>query len=166
MTPFMLACFTADLPYMKVLVELGADPKLTNADGSTPFMAAAGLGTGAPTEEAGTEPEVLEALEYLLSLGAEVNTVDRNGETAMHGAAYKSLPKVVAFLDAHGADIQIWNKKNRWNWTPLLIAQGYRPGNFKPSVETIDAISKVMLSRGITPPPPPTGAVNNEDYVK
>ena len=118
-------------------------------------MAAAGLGCHAPTEEAGTEPECLEAVAYLLTLGADVNTVDKNGETAMHGAAYKSLPKVAKFLADKGAKIEVWNQKNDRGWTPLLIAQGFRPGNFKPSVPTIAAISEVMLAKGVQPPPPP-----------
>src|SRR5207245_1846628 len=41
-TAFLLASKTADLPYMKLLVELGADPLLANKDGATPLMAAAG----------------------------------------------------------------------------------------------------------------------------
>jgi ankyrin repeat protein len=64
-TPFLLASKTADLPYMQLLVELGADPLLANADGTTPLMAAAGIGTLAPDEEAGTEPEAVAAVEYL-----------------------------------------------------------------------------------------------------
>ncbi len=153
-TPFLLAARTADLDYLRLLVELGADPRLTNNLGSTPLMAAAGLGTLAPDEEAGTEPEALAAAEYLLGLGADVNAVDQNGETAMHGAAYKSLPKMVQFLADHGAKIEIWNKKDRYGWTPLLLAEGFRPGNFKPSAETIAAIHKVMRAAGVTPPPP------------
>ena len=139
---------------MKLLVELGADPLLPNADGCTPLMAAAGVGTLAPGEEAGTEDEALEAVEYLLSLGADVNAVDENGETAMHGAAYKSLPKVVQLLADKGAKIEVWNRKNKYGWTPLLIAEGHRPGNFKPSAETIAAIHRVMRAAGVTPPPP------------
>ena len=153
-TPFLLAAKTADLPYMKLLVELGADPLLPNKDGCTPLMAAAGIGTLAPDEEAGTEPEALAAVEYLLSLGADVNAVDKNGETAMHGAAYKSLPKIVQLLADKGAKIDVWNRKNKYGWTPLLIAEGFRPGNFKPSPETIDAIHGVMRAAGVTPPPP------------
>jgi ankyrin repeat protein len=153
-TPFLLASKTADVPYMRLLVELGADPLLPNRDGCTPLMAAAGIGTLAPTEEAGTEPEALAAVEYLLSLGADVNTVDQNGETAMHGAAYKSLPKMVQFLADKGAKIDLWNRKNKYGWTPLLIAEGFRPGNFKPSADTIDALHVVMRAAGVTPPPP------------
>jgi hypothetical protein len=35
----------------------------------------------------------------------------------------------------------VWNRKNRFGWTPLLIAQGYRFGNFKPSPDTVAAIA-------------------------
>lgn len=153
-TPFLLASRTADLPYMKLLVELGADPLLANKDGCTPLMAAAGIGCLAPDEEAGTEAECLAAVEYLLTLKADVNTADKNGETAMHGAAYKSLPKMVQLLADKGAKIDVWNRKNKYDWTPLMIAEGFRPGNFKPSVETIDAIHRVMRAAGVTPPPP------------
>jgi len=154
-TPFFLAAKTADLPMMKALVALGADPLRTNADGSTPLMAAAGLGCYAPGEEAGTEDECVAACKYLLDLGADINAVDRNTHTAMHGAAYKSLPKVVALLAERGADLEIWNRQNNKGWTPLLIAQGFRPGNFKPSVPTITAFSELMRAAGVEPPPPP-----------
>jgi ankyrin repeat protein len=154
-TPFLLACRNADLPMMNLLVELGADPQKPNADGSTPLMAAAGLGCYAPDDEAGTEDECVSACEYLLSLGADVNTVDRKNQTAMHGAAYKSLPKVAKLLASKGAKIEVWNQKNKSGWTPLLIAQGFRPGNFKPSVPTIEALSQIMLAAGVTPPPAP-----------
>jgi hypothetical protein len=153
-TPFLFAAKTADLPYMRLLVELGADPLLPNKDGCTPLMAAAGIGTLAPDEEAGTDAEAVAAIEYLLTFGADVNTVDRNGETAMHGAAYKSLPRVVQFLADKGAKIDVWNQKNKYGWTPRMIAEGFRPGNFKPSAETIEAIHRVMRSAGVTPPPP------------
>ncbi len=154
-TPFLLACRNADLPMMKLLVELGADPMRPNADGSTPLMAAAGLGCYAPDEEAGTEDECVAACDYLISLGADVNAVDKKNQTAMHGAAYKSLPKVAKLLVSKGAKIDVWNQKNDKGWTPLLIAQGFRPGNFKPSVPTIEAISEIMRSNGVAPPPAP-----------
>jgi ankyrin repeat protein len=153
-TAFLLASKTADLPYMKLLVELGADPLLANKDGCTPLMAAAGIGCLAPDEEAGTEAECLAAVEYLLALKADVNTVDKNGETAMHGAAYKSLPKMVQLLADRGAKIDVWTRKNKYDWSPLIIAEGFRPGNFKPSAETIDAIHRVLRAAGVSPPPP------------
>ena len=148
-TPFLLACKTADVPLIKALVKLGADPRLANSQGSTPLMAAAGLGCLAPGEEAGTGDEAVEAVKLAIELGNDVNAVDENGETAMHGAAYKSLPRVVQLLADRGARAEVWNRKNKHGWTPLAIAEGHRPGNFKPSLETIDALRQVMHSAGV-----------------
>lgn len=151
-TPLLLAAKTNDVPYIQLLLELGANAKLTNHDASTPLMAAAGVGTRAPGEEAGTEDEAVATVKLLLAKGADLNAVDRNGETAMHGAAYKSLPQVVLLLNQHGARIEVWNQPNKYGWTPHLIAEGHRPGNFKPSAETLNAIRRVMRERGVTPP--------------
>jgi ankyrin repeat protein len=151
-TPFMLAALTADAELMRTLAALGANPLLTNADNSTPLMAAAGLATRSPGEDAGTETEVLEAVQVALELGADINAVDKNGETAMHAAAYKNLPKVVKYLAAKGAKIDVWNRNDKFGWTPLAIAVGYRFGNFKPSPETEAAVREVMIAAGVTPP--------------
>ena len=151
-TPFMLAAQTADAELLQTLAALGADPKVGNADNSTPLMAAAGLATRSPGEDAGTEPEVLEALRVLLDLGADINAVDNNGETAMHAAAYKNLPEVVKFLATKGARIDVWNRDDKFGWTPLAIAVGYRFGNFKPSPDTEAAVRQVMIAAGVTPP--------------
>ncbi len=153
-TPFFLAAKTADVPLMRTLAELGADPLIPNADGSTALMAAAGLGTRSPGEDAGTESEVAEAMQLALDLGVDLNAVDAKGETAMHGAAYKNFPGAVQFLAAKGANIEIWNKPNSHGWTPLTIAEGYRFGNFKPSPDTVAALVKVMKAAGVPIPPP------------
>jgi ankyrin repeat protein len=153
-TPFMLAADTADAPYMRLLVELGADPTITNVDGCTPIMAAAGLGTRAAGEEAGSEDEAIEAIDFLLGLGADINAVSNDGDTAMHGAAFANFPRVARHLDARGARIEIWNQPSKRGWTPLRIAEGHRFGNFKPSFETVAAIKELMIAHGVTPPPP------------
>jgi ankyrin repeat protein len=166
-TPFFMASATADIPCMKLLLELGADPSIENVDHCTPLIAACGIhvGSDAANEVAGEEPEVLEAAKLLLKLGADVNAVDGNGETAMHGAALKNLPNVVQFLADKGAKVEAWNKKNKFGSTPLMLAQGYRPGNFKPSFETVDAIQRVMFAAGV---PLPTNAapavLRNSDW--
>lgn len=153
-TPFMLAADTADTPFMKILLELGADSFTKNVDNCTTLMAAAGLGTRSADEEAGTEDEAVEAVTYLIGLGVDIDAVSNNGDTAMHGAAFANFPKVVKLLDAKGAKIAVWNQKNKRGWTPLLVAEGHRFGNFKPSFETIAAIHEVMIAHGLTPPPP------------
>jgi ankyrin repeat protein len=152
-TPFLLAAQASDVVLMKLLVELGADPTIPTADGTTPLLAATGVGAlGDGDESAGTEEEAIAATEFLLKQGADINAVDRNGETAMHGAAYQSRAELVRLLVENGASIDAWNHENRAGWTPLSIAIGYRPGNFRPSPSTIAAIEASMLAAGVTPP--------------
>ena len=162
-TPFVLAARTGDLPLMKLLLDLGADPFITNADNSTALLAAAGLGDlGSGQQSAGTEAEAIEVVKLLLELGADINAVDENGETAIHGAAYQNWPQLVEFLNENGADVSVWHRKNKWGWTPLLIAQGYREGNFRPDTATIAAIERVMRAAGVTPPAPGPDVVANQ----
>ena len=148
-TPFLMAADRADTPLMQLLLELGADPFLPNADGSTPLMAAAGLGTAAPEEEAGSEEEAGDAVRLLLHLGADIDAVNAEGDTAMHGAAYGSFPSVVQLLADYGADIEVWSQPNEQGRTPLFIAEGYRGGLPRPSRPTIRAITTLMVGAGV-----------------
>ena len=151
-TPFLLAARTGDAEYMRLLAGLGADPFLTNEDGSTALMVAAGLGTSSPGEDPGTEAEVLEAVQVALGLGIDIDAVDANGETAMHGAAYKHLPKVVTLLAEAGADVEVWNRANRRGATPLGIAVGMHRGmNLLSSPATADAVRDALRAVGVTP---------------
>ncbi len=149
-TPFLLAADRADAALMQSLIDLGADPFMPNLDGTTPLMAAAGLGTAAPEEEAGTEPEALIATQLMLDLGADVDGVNADGDTAMHGAAYGSFPTVVQLLADHGAAIEIWNTPNTQGRTPLFIAEGHRGGLPRPSRATIEAITVLMNGAGVS----------------
>ena len=143
-TPFLLACKTADLPMLKVLLELGADPTLVNVDNCTPLLAASGIGTVSVGEEPGTEAEVIETIKFLLALGADINAVDKNKETVMHGAAYRAHPKVAELLAQRGAKTSVWNHKNKHNWTPMMIAQGSRPGSVKPDPAMMAVLEKLL----------------------
>jgi uncharacterized protein len=149
-TAFLMAADRADLPLMRLLRELGADPFLGNVDNSTPLMAAAGLGTANPLEEAGTESEALEATQFLLEIGANINGVDNNGDTAMHGAAYGNFPAIVELLAKRGADINVWKAFDKDGRSPLFIAEGYKSGRPQPSRPTIDAITHLMVAAGLS----------------
>ena len=149
-TPFLLAADRADVPLMRVLLELGADPLMPNLMGTTPLMAAAGLGTTEPLEEAGEEPEALEAVKILLDRGADVNAVDTSGNTAMHGAAYAAYPSVVKLLAERGADPQIWKERNKDGVTPLFAAEGFIGRLPRPDKPTIEAVTKLMLAAGLS----------------
>src|SRR5262249_46216163 len=142
---FLLAARTADLPLMHLLLELGADPRLANDDGTTPLLAAAGVGTNSPLEEPGTEAEVMEAVKLVLGLDGNINAVDKNGDTVMHGAAHKHAPSVIRFLAERGAAPPTWNQPNLANQTPLQIAEGVAVGmNIISHAPTAAALREVM----------------------
>ena len=148
-TPFLLACRTADIPLMSLLLDLGADPLQANEYGITPLLAAAGVGTNSAEEEPGTEAEILEAVKLVMAHGGDVNTVDKNGNTAMHGAAHKRAPSVIRFLAQNGAKIEIWNQPNSAKQTPLQVAEGVRVGlNFRSHAPSAEAIREVLAAAG------------------
>ena len=152
-TTFLMAAANSDLPLLKVLLELGADPAIPNVENCPPLLAACGVGVTAPGEEPGTEAEAMATVNWLLDHGADINAVDLQGETAMHGVAYKIAPELVRLLDRRGADIGAWNRPNKSQWTPLLIARGFRHGNFRPIAEMEALIARVMRAKGIETPP-------------
>lgn len=163
-TPFCMAARAADAELMRFLASLGADPVIPTADGATPLIVAAGLGTRSPGEDSGTDEEVVAAVKAAIDLGNDPNAVDKNGETAMHGAAYKNVPDAVRYLAAHGAKPAVWNQPNKQGWTPLTIAEGYRFGNFKPSPPTVAAFLEVMKAAGIAPRQDNKSGIS--DYIK
>ena len=89
----------------------------------TPVMAEAGLGSKEEdtTGRRKTEAEAVASIQLCLDAGADINAIDRNGDTALHGAAQKGYDQVVQFLAAHNAKLDIKDKKGR---TPLDAANG------------------------------------------
>jgi ankyrin repeat protein len=163
-TPFLLAARTADAALMRELAKLGADPLMPNADNTTPLLVAAGVGTNSPPEDPGTEAEVVEAIKVALELGNDINAVDKNGESVMHGAAYKQVPAAVRLLAQRGAKVELWNQKNRKGWTPLKITQGVHRGmNIQKSPATEAAMREVMIASGVEPVVPPGSSTEPAD---
>ncbi len=109
---------------IEVLLAAGADHHLTTDDGTTPFMAAAGLGrsTFRPTQTRGRRSRgAEEAVQVLLAAGAEINASNEADYTALHGAAFRGLNEVVEYLVDHGADIDARDFRGR---TPFRLAEG------------------------------------------
>ena len=144
-TPLLMAARLADAPLMRVLLELGADPDIANEDGSTLLMVASGLGIHSPGEDPGTEAEALECVQLALELGGDVNAIDANNETALHGAAYRGANSIVQLLADHGADT--FDVENAEGWTPLRIAQGiFRTATYKEAPHTAALLTDLMAT--------------------
>jgi ankyrin repeat protein len=151
-TAFLLASKNVDTELMKVLLAAGADPKLPNADQTTPLMVAAGVDLWNPGEDGGTtpesEPEALEAVKMLVALGNDINAVNDRGETALHGAAYRGGNTIIQYLVDQGAKLDVRSKQG---WTPWTIANGvFYSLFFKEQRATADYLAKLMGDRGIS----------------
>jgi len=133
-TPFLLAAKAGDVDMMRALVASGADPLPTTEESATPLMAAAGVGIWRIGENVGTNEEALEAVKLAWELGNDVNAVDANGDTAMHGAVHRGANAIVQFLIDKGANPDV---ANDFGWTPLTIAEGvWYPNTYKSEPET------------------------------
>ena len=88
-TPFYVAAQNGDAPYMKVLADGGADPKMPTVQNITPLMAAAGIGYWdgeSPGPYAGCpENERLEAVKLAIQLGNDINAHADFGNYPMEG---------------------------------------------------------------------------------
>jgi uncharacterized protein len=88
-TAFYVAAHNGDAPYMRLLAEHGADPKMPNILGITPLIAAAGLDYWegeAPGPFTGvTEAERLDAVKLALDLGNDINAAADFGDYKMEG---------------------------------------------------------------------------------
>jgi uncharacterized protein len=122
-TPFMVAAAAADVPVMRLLLAAGADPKMPMNDATTPLILAAGWGR-TPGETRVTEESALEAVKFLLDLGADVNAANDDGNTPLHGAASLGLDTVARFLIDKGADVNARNADGR---TPVGVAEENDP---------------------------------------
>ena len=151
-TPFLLATKAVDLEMMRLLLELGADPLLTNEDGTTALLVAAGVGIWSSSESPGSAEEALEAVKLMIELGDSVTTVDDNGDAALHGAVMRGSPELVLYLLEHGAAL---NPVNQRGWTPLTIAQGIFYANLGRRWPDMEALLLELGATSPTAPEPP-----------
>ena len=132
-TPFFLAAVSADIPMMQLLKDFGAGPQLNTFEGTTPLMAAAHVAcTGTCAYQEGgniaNKDDVelsLQAVKLVVEIGADVNAVNKAGQTSMHYAAFTGASPVVQFLADRGAQVDV---KDRNGETPWSMASGIAPG--------------------------------------
>jgi hypothetical protein len=109
---------------IETLLAARADLTLTSDDGTSPLMAAAGLGrcTFNPNiNRGGRSPSAEAAVTVLLDAGADINAVNEADFTALHGAAFRGLNEVIKILVDRGANINARDYRGR---TPFRIAEG------------------------------------------
>ena len=148
-TAYWLAAKFLEIDMMQALADAGADARLASRDGTTPLMAAAGLGYRrgggsafitdrrdfsaynpvASAEEGSRIPEPEErlarqAVELAIELGGDVTATTNAGDTALHGAASHGMDTVIELLVEHGADLNATNERGQ---TPMAMAV-YREG--------------------------------------
>lgn len=148
-TPILVAAKGADAAMMRLLAEYGADSTLANERGTTPIMAASGVEMFNPNEDSGTNPEALEALEVALELGGDVNAANNDGDTPLHGAAWRGANDIVLRLVEEGAELHVQNNRG---YTPLQIANGEEEGrvaniNIRPW--TVALLQDLLKERGL-----------------
>jgi ankyrin repeat protein len=169
-TPFLRATVVSDLPMMRLLLKSGADPKWTNDNGDTALHAAAGLRWDdntmrpATTLGFGTEEDSIEAVKMLLDLGLDVNAIDKQGFTPVHGAAERGANQIVQLLFDHGAKLDVMSKPsvrgtnvdneppvNVPGQTPIDAALAADP----PRLDTVALLRKLMGQDPNAPLPKP-----------
>ena len=129
---------------LEVLLEAGADQHLTTVDGTTPFMAAAGLGpaTYTPRQPRGVRAVSSEAAVRLLhEAGADINATNEANFTALHGAAFRGMNEVIEYLVARGADIDARDFRGR---TAYRMAEGSKQSfQFQSWPETAELLAEL-----------------------
>ena len=140
-TPFLRAAKTGDVGAMRVLLDHGADPKLTTDEGVTALMAAAGQGWRFGDSQI-PERDALEGVKLCLALGLEVNAVNHNKQTALHGAADRGADSIVRYLAEHGANLDPTDASGQ---TPLDVALGGEARGH-PGYPTTAALLKELMA--------------------
>jgi ankyrin repeat protein len=121
-TPLARAAKSNDLQVMRLLLDAGADPRLTIKDRTTVAMIAAAGGAVVGAYAVAipvTEESSLEALKLCVAHGVDINAFNTNGLTALHNAVHADA-EAVSCPAEQGARLGL-DKQGR---LPLDIAPG------------------------------------------
>jgi hypothetical protein len=129
------AIYHSPLPFIRTLLEIGADPNAPADDGFPPLIAALTCTREEPG--ANTRSDVDEILRLLLSCGTDPNQRGINDYTPLHMAvAERNAHAVQILLDA-GADPELRTRIDEYE-TPLEMAQAVG----------LDAIAALLARKG------------------
>jgi ankyrin repeat protein len=161
-TALMRAAFAGDLELVKLLLDRGADPKITSRDSETMLSAAAGLAFIHGYHRGKSPEERLQVVKLFVQLGNDVNWADDYGITPLMAAGnYGNVPIIQYLIDA-GADLSAHDlgKKNDGAFgssnEPLMpIDYAIGVGTFVPNnaviihQDAVDLMAKYMQERRI-----------------
>jgi ankyrin repeat protein len=149
-TAFVLAAKTGDTPFMQFLADNGAHATIRTEEGTSALMVAAGVGIQNVGESRGTNEEAFAGVQLAYDLGdRDVNVIDANGKTALHGAAMRGSNEIVQFLAHKGARLDVVDSDG---WLPLTIADGvFYTGTIKRAEHTAVVLRQLMRERGVLP---------------
>jgi ankyrin repeat protein len=161
-TPLVRAAKAGDLPAMKLLLAHGANVELPTVNGITPLMAATG-NASASLDTRGrykTEEQAIAATQLLLAAGANINARDRQGQTALYGAAGLGWNGLVRVLASSGIDLQAKDARGRMaidQTRPSATSSG-RAGSGAAHPDTEALLRKLMASTANVPSNAAAGA--------
>ena len=142
-TPYMVAAKGADAEMIGFLLAQGADPTIKTAINSTALMAVAGVDMNIrPDIDRGTD----EGVKLALATGEDVNAANDNGDTALHGAAFRGDTAIIQLLVDEGADLLA---ENRHGLTPLMVANAYIRIVVTHQAEATALLRDIMKARGM-----------------
>jgi ankyrin repeat protein len=148
--PLMRAAKSGEVAIVTLLLDAGADPKATLANGNNALMFAAGLGwrdgsPAAPSFDQGPPEEAVATIELLLKHGLDLSATNTNGDTPLHAAVSgRASPEIVKFLVERGAKVDVANKKGQ---TPLALASVSR------GTKDLSAIAEILKAARSRPTP-------------
>jgi len=138
-TAFWRAAQSLDMTAMRMLLARGADPDIPTTGGDTALMVACGIGWGYHYSVNSPDYQWMDAVKFLMQLGADVNAADARGYTPLHGAAYLGNHELITYLVDHGADVKAVAKDKN---TVADMANG--PTRFGiPHPETVEMLEKL-----------------------
>lgn len=149
-TPFLLASLSGDVSTMRLLLEHGADPKITTFGGTTPLMAAAGVNWVYNQTFTEGEARLLEAVKLCLELGMDVNATNSMGLTPVMGAANRGSDSIIEYLVSKGARLDVKDNAGRtpYNWAEGVFLATHSPVPKPSSMALIEKLTGQSASAG------------------